>query len=49
MTACSIAQDILDCFQNDVFRKFANEATYAVTDENAVAEDNFVLFIIRYA
>lgn len=46
MTACSIAQDIFDYFQNGVFRKFANEATYAVTDENAVPEDNFILFII---
>lgn len=46
MTACSIAQDIFDCFQNGLFRKFANEATCAVTDENAAADNNFILFII---
>ena len=55
MTACSVAQVILvsmhlislrRVYSGTAWWKFANEAAYAVNDENAVAEDNFILFLI---
>lgn len=55
VTACSVAQVILasmhlismsTVYAGTAWWKFANEAAYAVNDENAVAEDNFILFLI---